>query len=107
MADEPTLPPTHDDPTHDLPAGTATDVGAGWPHVPGYELMGVLGEGGMGTVYRARHPALRRELAVKLLRPEFRGVASARGRFLEEAQVTGQLQHPGVPPVHELGELPD
>src|SRR5262249_48161982 len=75
--------------------------------VPGYEILEKLGAGGMGEVYRARDIALHRDVAIKILKensarsPEF-GV-----RFLEEARITGQLQHPGVPPVHQLGNLPD
>src|SRR5262249_62132824 len=51
--------------------------------------------------------ALGRRLAVKALRPEHRGDRVAERRFLGEARVTGQLQHPGVVPVHHIGLLPD
>ena len=60
--------------------------------------------GGMGIVYRATDTALGREVAVKVLQMQF-GTASR--RFAEEARITGQLQHPAIPPVHELGSLTD
>ncbi|MCI0465144.1 MAG: serine/threonine-protein kinase, partial [Gemmataceae bacterium] len=77
------------------------------PEVPGYQVTEAVGQGGMGTVWRALHLALDRVLAVKVLRTEFGGLPSARRRFLEEAHIAGRLQHPGVVPIHELGELPD
>jgi serine/threonine-protein kinase len=60
----------------------------------------------MGAVYRARDPDLGRPLAVKVLREDLAGDAAAR-RFVEEARIAGQLQHPGVPPVHEVGRTAD
>jgi tetratricopeptide (TPR) repeat protein/tRNA A-37 threonylcarbamoyl transferase component Bud32 len=66
-----------------------------------------IGHGGMGRVLRGRDTQLGRDLAVKLLRPEFRGDAGLRRRFVEEAQVGGQLQHPGTVPVYELGDCDD
>jgi WD40 repeat protein/serine/threonine protein kinase len=74
---------------------------------PGYELLGEVGRGGMGVVHRARDLRLAREVAVKLLREDYPAGSAACARFLAEAQITGQLQHPGVPAVHELGALPD
>jgi serine/threonine-protein kinase len=73
----------------------------------GWELLEEIGRGGIGVVHRWRDHALRRDLAVKLLREKYRDNADLRRRFVEEAQIGAQLQHPGVAPVHELGELPD
>jgi tetratricopeptide (TPR) repeat protein/serine/threonine protein kinase len=73
----------------------------------GYAVLGPLGRGGRGVVYRVSDPELNRPLAVKVLRPELQGDPDAVRRFLEEAQVMGQLQHPGIVPVHGLGRLPD
>jgi serine/threonine-protein kinase len=84
-----------------------TDMQSQAPGVPGYEILGELGHGGMGVVYRARHLPLQRLVALKLLRAEYRGLSELERRFLEEAQLTGQLQHPGIPPVHEVGVLAD
>jgi serine/threonine-protein kinase len=61
----------------------------------------------MGVVYRAHDPALDREVAVKVLTDRLAGHPTAVRRFSEEARVTGRLQHPAIPPVHEVGELPD
>src|SRR5262249_26016741 len=66
-----------------------------------------IGRGGIGRVLRGRDPDLGRDLAVKLLRDEYRGHAALERRFVAEAQVGGQLQHPGVVPVYELGRFPD
>ncbi len=72
-----------------------------------YQIEGEIARGGMGVVWRAHDPELNRTLAVKVLRADYRGHPELRRRFLEEAQITGQLQHPGIPPVHEVGVLPD
>src|SRR5690349_3419439 len=72
-----------------------------------YELRGEIARGGMGVVYRAWDAALHRDVAVKLLQAKYAPGSLAARRFLYEAQITGQLQHPGVPPVHDVGALPD
>jgi len=70
-----------------------------------YALQEVLGEGGMGTVYRARDAELDREVAVKVLR--FSGDGGWVERFRQEARVIASLPHPGLVPVHDAGILPD
>jgi tetratricopeptide (TPR) repeat protein len=75
--------------------------------VPGYEILGEVGRGGMGVVYRAHDPAVNRHVAVKVLQQRYRKSPSATRRFVEEGQVTGQLQHPAIPAVHHIGTLPD
>ncbi len=67
-----------------------------------YEIVGELGRGGMGVVYRARDPLLSREVAVKLisstdLAPEIEG------RFQREAQIVAQMDHPAIVPIYDLG----
>jgi tetratricopeptide (TPR) repeat protein len=74
---------------------------------PGYELLHELGRGGMGVVYRARDTALDRDVAVKLLAGHFPPDSIPAQRFLSEARITGQLQHPGIPAVHQVGALAD
>ncbi|MFM7283291.1 MAG: serine/threonine-protein kinase, partial [Planctomycetia bacterium] len=77
-----------------------------------YQLLGEIGRGGMGAVIRVWDEDLRRTLAMKVvLGKEDKAAKGATppvdsrtlGRFLEEAQITGQLDHPGIVPVHELG----
>jgi serine/threonine-protein kinase len=90
-----------------FPASAAAHPAVPWPRVAGYEILEELGCGGMGVVYKARHLALQRLVALKMLRADSQGLAEMEGRFREEAQLTGQLQHPGIPPVHEVGVLAD
>jgi serine/threonine-protein kinase len=61
----------------------------------------------MGVVYRVFDADLQRRLAVKVLQAKHRGRPDLENRFLEEAQLTGQLQHPGIAPVHQVGRLAD
>jgi tetratricopeptide (TPR) repeat protein len=72
---------------------------------PGYELRDEIGRGGMGVVYRARDTALDRDVAVKLLAERYPADSLPAQRFLSEARITGQLQHPGIPAVHQVGTL--
>jgi tRNA A-37 threonylcarbamoyl transferase component Bud32 len=72
-----------------------------------YRLGDLIARGGMGAVYAAQDTVLGRDVAVKVLLDKFRDDAPTAGRFVEEARITGQLQHPGIPPVHDLGILPD
>ncbi len=92
-------------------AARAADIHAGgaaeMPVVPGYKILGELGRGGMGIVYRAFDPDLRRELAIKVFPRKQRGTPDPESRFLAEAQLMGQLQHPGLAPVHAVGRLAD
>jgi serine/threonine-protein kinase len=72
-----------------------------------YELREEIARGGMGAVHVAFDRTLGRQVAVKLLQSRFEpGLAVAR-RFVDEAHIAGQLQHPGTPPIHDLGTLPD
>jgi PAS domain S-box-containing protein len=72
-----------------------------------YALGGIHATGGMGRVWLARDTFLAREVALKELRPEIAGDALVRCRFLREARITGQLEHPGIVPVYELARHPD
>jgi eukaryotic-like serine/threonine-protein kinase len=72
-----------------------------------YAIEGEIARGGMGVVLRAADPEFGRTLAVKLLLDHRRDDAASVRRFLDEARLCGQLQHPGIPPVHDMGTLPD
>ncbi len=67
-----------------------------------YVIQRVIGEGGMGRVFLAFDRDLRRQVAIKVIRAELGRDGEHLARFIEEAQITGQLEHPGIPPVHEL-----
>ena len=78
------------------------------PLVPtGYELHEQVGIGGMGVVFRGFHRSLGREVALKFLRRCYSTDSIAARKFIEEARITACLQHPGIPAVHEVGELDD
>jgi serine/threonine protein kinase len=72
-----------------------------------YRLAEEIARGGMGSVLRAHDTVLGRDLAVKVLLEEHQNNTAIVQRFIEEAQIGGQLQHPGIPPVLELGRFPD
>lgn len=72
-----------------------------------YELIEEIARGGMGVVYRTWDRVLNREVGLKTLLKVPPPHSPLVARFREEAQITGQLQHPNVPPVHDLGTLPD
>ena len=69
-----------------------------------YRLIEVIGEGGMGRVYRAEQLATGKAVALKLLHPEFVGVEQVVRRFEREAKVMTEVAHPGIVKVIELGE---
>ncbi len=72
-----------------------------------YHLFGEIARGGMGSVLMGRDPDLGREVAIKVLREDLRDNDELVRRFVEEAQIGGQLQHPGVVPIYELGTFAD
>jgi serine/threonine-protein kinase len=72
-----------------------------------YDLAGQIGRGGMGAVFRARDARLERDVALKVLLEEHQARTELRDRFVEEARIAGQLQHPGIAPVYDVGELGD
>ncbi len=78
-----------------------------FPEVPGYDITDEIARGGMGVVYAAREWALGREVAIKTLLPTLAGHRHMTEQFDREARITARLPHPGVPPIHALGTLPD
>ncbi len=69
-----------------------------------YEVIAALGRGGVGHVYRARDPALGREVAIKLLNPAVLATPSGRVRFEREARASAALKHPNIVTIHDVGE---
>jgi serine/threonine-protein kinase len=76
----------------------------GWPEVPGYEILGELGRGGMGVVYQARQVVLDRLVALKVIRAAELPGARERARFRDEALAVARLQHPNIVQIHDAGE---
>ncbi|MEE3368940.1 MAG: protein kinase [Planctomycetota bacterium] len=72
-----------------------------------YVTLDKLGEGGMGTVHLARQVALGREVALKRIHHPSSRKQSTRDEFLTEAVLTGNLEHPNIVPIYEVGESPD
>lgn len=70
-------------------------------HVSHYEIVRVLGQGGMGTVYLALDPGLRRQVALKVLRADS---DDQRERFRREARIVARLQHPNIVAIYAVGE---
>jgi serine/threonine protein kinase len=70
-----------------------------------YQLQGEIARGGMGAVLRGRDVDLGRDLAIKVLLEKHAQRVDVRRRFIEEAQIGGQLQHPGVVPVYDIGRF--
>jgi eukaryotic-like serine/threonine-protein kinase len=74
------------------------------PRIPGYEIQGVLGRGGMGLVYLARQCALDRIVALKVLHEGRQSEPEHRARFEREAAAVARCQHPNLVQIHEIGE---
>ncbi len=124
------MPPTHaGDPERDAAAGPMvqavilTDtVADGEPTDPGestvtldelpsggkaYQILRPLARGGLGEVFVAQDTSLNREVALKIIQPSVAGNAQELARFLQEAEITGGLEHPGIVPVYALGQNSD
>jgi WD40 repeat protein len=94
-------PPGADTPPREGRAAAPAD--GSMPDLPGLHLLRLLGRGGMGVVYLAEQPSLRRNVAVKMI-GRLEGQEVARARFRREAEAIARLQHPNVLSIFEVGE---
>jgi WD40 repeat protein len=76
-----------------------------YPEVPGYEILGILGHGGMGLVYRARQLKAHRLVALKMIRAIEHATPQERLRFQIETEAVARLQHPNIVQLYEVGEV--
>ena len=74
---------------------------------PGYTLLGKVGQGGWGTVYRARQNSTGRHVALKVVRSDVAGNPEVRQRFLREVKAISRLHHPHIVTLHEFGQTRD
>ncbi len=90
-----------------LPVGSRpepADRPAAYPELPGYEVLGILGRGGMGVVYRAWQTELRRQVAVKMLHAGALAHPEMLSRFRREAEAVARLHHDNIVRIHGVGE---
>jgi len=75
--------------------------------IPEYEIVGELGAGNMGVVYRAKQTSLNRQVAIKSLKPTTKNSEHDQAMFVSEAVVTANLVHPNIVPIHDMGRTGD
>ena len=83
---------------------TSANPPTAYPAIPGYEILGVLGRGGMGIVYRTRQTELKRAVAVKMLHAGGLASAEAMARFRVEIEAMARLRHPNIVQIHGVGQ---
>jgi WD40 repeat protein/tRNA A-37 threonylcarbamoyl transferase component Bud32 len=85
-------------------AVVTVELPADFPLIPGYEILGALAGGGMGVVYLAHDPALKRRVAIKVVRNGDFARKEELTRFRNEAEAIARLQHPNLAQIYEVGE---
>ncbi len=93
------------DATADGPAVATEGTAGNVPVVPGYEISGVLGRGGMGVVYAARHVRLNRQCALKMILAGAHAGRDDVARFITEAEAIARLEHPSIVQIRHIGDV--
>jgi serine/threonine protein kinase len=96
----PAVPTAPASPVFLRPAQAPDELG----RLAGFRILEILGRGGMGLVFRAEDVQLRRQVALKVIKPEHAADSDYRERFLREARAAARLHHDHVMPVHQIGE---
>ncbi len=105
-AEPPTVPPKvakDEEPITVAPSGSSGATERETPQIPGYEILGELGRGGMGVVYKARHEKLNRTVALKMILSGGHASDADISRFVSEAEAVAAFQHPNIVQVFEIG----
>ncbi len=96
-------------PQTQVPLAGSSDTDTSTPDLSekGYDILDVLGEGGVGIVYRAVQKSVNRSVAVKMIKQGIGQDAKEKEKFISEAVVTGGLDHPNIVPIHDLDTTPE
>ncbi len=98
------FPTPRPDPTSDYDSFPFRNAAVDLPRIPGYDVEGLLGRGGMGVVYKARHRRLNRPVAVKMLLAGAYAGPTERARFQREAEAVASLHHANIVAIYDVGE---